>query len=369
MTAARLQGEEKKELGRWLGAGEKETEDLCLLLDQVSGPAAYGDATLLITGATGFLGRLLVKAFLLARRMEGSGCRLLAQVRNPQKARQVFGPLLQEEGLELVVGDIREPLSLPGPVDYIFHTASVTASKQMSTQPVETLHTAYAGTRNILELAKEKKAKGVVYLSSMEVYGQPDPEKVWITEQDLGYLNLQDPRSSYPLGKRVAEGLCTAYGREYGVPVRIARLAQTFGAGLPREDTRVYAQFAKSVLEGRDIVLHTEGRSQGNYCYTRDAVNALLLLGLEGVPGEAYNVVNPASHMEIRQMAQLVAEEVAEGRIRVVYDLPEDPKAYGYAPSVRMRLSGDKLMALGWSPQVGLLEAYRRMLADMGWDR
>jgi nucleoside-diphosphate-sugar epimerase len=84
-----------------------------------------------------------------------------------------------------------------------------------------------------------------------------------------------------------------------------------------------------------------------------------------GIQGESYNLVNENTHMQIRQMAQLVADEVAKGKIKVQYDLPESVLTYGYAPEVKMRLSGEKMRALGWKPQVGLVQMYERMIADM----
>lgn len=91
----------------------------------------------------------------------------------------------------------------------------------------------------------------MVYVSSMEVYGIPDEKKEYITEKDLGYIELENVRSSYSEGKRICECLCNAYVAEFGLPVKSARLAQTFGAGVLQEDNRVYAQFARSAMKKR----------------------------------------------------------------------------------------------------------------------
>ena len=90
-----------------------------------------------------------------------------------KKAEEVFKENLEDADLQLVTGDLRQPLEIPGTVDYILHTASVTTSKLFVDQPVETIETSYRGTRHVLELAKEKHCKGMVYLSSMEMYGRP----------------------------------------------------------------------------------------------------------------------------------------------------------------------------------------------------
>ena len=309
-----------------------------------------------ITGATGLVGSMLVRCLCAAP----VSITVIAHVRNEQKARAMFGDL----PVRYCVGDVTTPIRYEGAVDHILHTASVTASKTFVTQPVDTLMTAIDGTRNLLEFAREKAAESMVYVSSMEAFGITDPALERVTEQDLGYIDILSVRSSYSEGKRICECLCAAYAAQYGVHVRIARLAQTFGAGVSRADGRVFAQFTKSCLEGRDIVLHTEGKSMGNYCYTADCVRGLLTIALKGEDGNAYTVVNPSTSMQIRQVARLVSDTLTEGKTQVIFDIPESALTYGYAPDVTMRLSGDKLMALGWQPEVDLPEMFRRLAAS-----
>ena len=156
-------------------------------------------------------------------------------------------------------------------VDYIIHGASATSSKYFVSNPVETIYTALDGTSNILKFATEKKINGMVYLSSLEVYGTPEKDADLITENDYGYIEPLSVRSSYSEGKRMVECLCASYAHEYSVPVKIARLSQTFGPGVAYEDGRVFAEFARCALEQRDIVLHTQGHTVRSYCYTKDA--------------------------------------------------------------------------------------------------
>ena len=158
--------------------------------------------------------------------------------------------------------------------------------------------------------------------------------------------------------------MCIAYLSEYGVPVKIARMAQTFGAGILPGENRVFAQFARSVIENKDIILHTPGKSEGNYCYTRDAVSALLFILLKGINGEAYNVSNEKTHITIAGMASLVASDIANNSIKVIFDIPEE-NIYGYAAETKMKLNSDKLKELGWKPEVGLKEAYTRLIESM----
>ncbi|WP_130838059.1 NAD-dependent epimerase/dehydratase family protein [Lachnoclostridium sp. Marseille-P6806] len=317
----------------------------------------------LVTGATGLIGSQTVRALAAVNRLRRMNIRILALVRNIRKAEQIFGDLLQRGDIYPVIADLTAELTIAAPIDYIIHCAAVTASKTMVTRPVETIGTALDGTRSILELAREKNVAAFCYLSSMEVYGQWDGSRM-VTEDVMGYVDPLVVRSNYPMSKRMCENLCACYRSEYGVNVRIARLAQTFGAGVLPGENRVFAQFARAVMRGEDIVLHTAGQSEGNYCYTADTVRALLTILLRGESGQAYNVSNEAAHTTIAGMADFAARVLAEGRIRVVFDIPET-NTFGYAADTKMTLSSAKLRALGWEPEYSLEDCYRRLMGSL----
>lgn len=320
--------------------------------------------SILITGATGLIGSLLARSLVCASQIRGLGIRVLAFVRNEEKAKTQFASYLGS-GLEIVSGDVNLPIRYEGNVDYIFHTASVTASKDFVNRPVETILTTLKGTEHVLELAKKKQVSGMVYLSSMEAYGVVDEQHYNVRETDYGYIDPLQVRSSYSEGKRMAEGLCGAYAHEYQVPVCTARLAQTFGAGIAKIENRVFAQFARSIMEGSDIVLHTDGSKAHCYCYTADAVLGLLTVLLRGTPGEAYNISNQETFCSIREMAQMLIDGHPGGNTKLVFDIPEDANTFGYAPTSRMLVNSEKLNALGWKAQTDLPEMFERLMRYM----
>ncbi len=320
-------------------------------------------SSILVTGATGLVGSQMVRALACINRKKNAGMKILALVRSPEKARGIFGDLLDRGDITLIVADLKDPLCVQENVDYIIHGAAVTTSRVMVSKPVETIRTAIDGTGNMLELALTKKVKGMVYLSSMEVYGTWDGSGV-VTEDKMGYVNPLVVRSNYPESKRMCENMCIAYLSEYHVPVRIARLAQTFGAGILPGENRVFAQFARSAMNGTDIVLHTAGRSEGNYCYTADTVRAILTILVKGENGEAYNISNEETHTTIAEMAKFAAERLANGKIKVVFDIPEN-NTFGYAADTKMKLSSSKMRGLGWEPHYSLEDCYRRMMGSM----
>lgn len=322
------------------------------------------NSTILITGATGFIGGLLVEELVAINKLYNNGIKLILPVRNLKKAQEKYH--LDKDGnhsvtfIEASVEDIR-PEQLDMPIDYIIHCASVTTSSVMLSNPVEVADGIVLGTKKILEIARKKKIRSMVYLSSMEVYGTIDESSGLTTENMLGDVDIFSARSCYPLGKRMAEHYCYIYHKQYGVPVKIARLAQTFGYGISKDDNRVFAQFAKAVINNEDIVLHTKGLSMGNYCESKDAVSAIFTILEKGQDGEVYNVVNEENTMRICDMAKLVAEKIAHGKIRIIYDIP-DNNTYGYARDTKLRLSSGKLRSLGWKPTKNLEEMYRDLI-------
>jgi dTDP-glucose 4,6-dehydratase len=297
---------------------------------------AFAGRTVLVTGAGGLLGRAL------SQELRASGARVLAFQRSADW--------------------LEKPIQIEEPIDYIVHLASPTASRDFVERPVEVIHSICEGTRRTLELAKEKSVKGYLFASSLEAYGLTDPHKESVAEHEFGVLDPMGARSSYPEAKRLAECLCAAYAREFGVPAKVARLAQCIGDGIPASDKRVIAQFAQAVRERHDIVLKTTGETLHNYCYTGDAARAMLVILLQGANGEAYNVANRNAACTIREMAELACRLFPEAGIRVRLDLSQDASAY--PPPVVIRLNAKKLESLGWKPTVGLEEMLFKAIND-----
>lgn len=199
-----------------------------------------------------------------------------------------------------------------------------------------------------------------MYLSTMEIYGTPG-KGVRITEENCGQFDTTTIRNCYPLGKQCCENLCCSYLAEYRVPVKIARLTQTFGPGVNYHDGRIFAEFARCAIEHRNIVLKTRGETERAYLYTEDAVYAILTILLKGEIGQAYTAANEETYCSIYEMASLVAVKYGiQVEIR-----EQDITSQGYADTQYMNLDTAKLQKLGWKPQVGLEEMYDRMIQSM----
>lgn len=323
---------------------------------------ALAGKTVLITGGTGLVGQNIINALLYYGLKSGKPIRVLALVRNLEKATAQFSRQLADCGdsLKFLVGDVTQPLSLDAPIDYLIHGASQTASSAFVSNPVETIDIAITGTRQMLELARAQKA-GFVYLSSMEAYGSPQGDGL-LTEDCGGSFDTMSVRSCYPESKRMCEALCAAYAAEYDVKAKVVRLAQTFGPGVSRSDVRVFADFARKALAGEDLVLLTKGDSCRMYLYTMDAAAAILTVLVKGEPGNCYNAANRDTYCSVMEMAHLVAQTLSGGKSQVRIPAAASEDAKKYPPTHKLRLDTTKLEGLGWKPVYGLREMYQRMV-------
>lgn len=316
--------------------------------------------TILVTGATGLIGSNIIKVLAHLKKSSLNNLKIMALVRNIEKAKQVLGD--DYTSADYILGDVNNQLETSINIDYIIHAAAQTNSKAFVNKPVETIQTSFQGTINLLELARKKHINGFVYLSSMEVYGTPQTDQK-INESFSTNIDTMLVRSSYPEGKRICEAICTAYYSEYGVPVKVVRLTQTIGPGVDYYDGRVFAEFARCAIEKRDIVLHTKGETKRSYLSTEDAVDAILTVLLHGKSGEAYNAANEETYCTIYEMAKMVAAKCAEGQIAV--QIQPDDVERGYAPALKMNLDTQKLCNLGWQPKLDLYQMFEALISSM----
>ena len=317
----------------------------------------FRDKTFYITGSTGVIGSFIIRCLLNANKQSNLNLKVIAAVRNIATAITFFNQKeVQTEALELYKSDVTNELDYSGKVDYIIHAASNTSSASFIEKPVETFNVAVKGTENILNFAKEKSVESIVYLSSMEVYGNIDNPKP-LKESDFGDLDANEARSSYPLGKRAAENLCYSYAEEYEIPVKVVRLAQVIGSNVAYNDTRVYAQFARSIVEKRDIVLNTTAQTTRSYCYITDVVTGILTVLTKGQNGECYNIANEESSFKICDIAKSLCSQYTSSNL--IFDIKESAQYYKETHWV---LDNTKLKNLGWEAKITLKEAYNKLI-------
>lgn len=317
------------------------------------------NATILITGASGLIGCTVTNALIYASEKRNLGLKIIAYVRNTEKTKR---KILAEGNITYIEGTVEKLVDIPSDVTYIIHAANPTNSLFFIQKPAETIDTAVLGTRNLLNLAKEKKSKGFVFLSSMEIYGHPEKGTA-VKEESVGAFDTMVVRNCYPVSKLLCESMVTAFASEFSMPSTIIRLTQTFGPGVEYNDTRIFAEFSRCVIENKDIALHSTGKTERCYLYVADAVTAILTVLLEGEPGQAYTAANSQTYCSIFDMAQMVAHEVAKDKISVKFEI--DGVDRGYANTLYMKLDTGRLENLGWKPKRNLTEMFVRMIEDM----
>ena len=304
--------------------------------------------TVLITGASGMLVSCLADLLSIWNGAQASPCRIVALGRSLEAARQRFEPVWEEDFFSFRAQDVcDQPDGLPDTVDYIIHAASNADPVSMAKYPVDTLMANVLGTKNLLDYGLGHGMRRFLYVSSGEVYGQPDTDGADFTETYCGALDLASMRSCYPEGKRAAEVLCQSYISQYGVDAIIVRPCHLFGPTMTERDSRAASEFLRKAAAGEDIELKSAGLLERSHCYVLDAAAALLLVLRAGVCGQAYNIADRQYQMTVREFAERAAEA---GRCSVVYTQPNQLETKGYSQASRMVLDASKAAALGWKP-------------------
>jgi nucleoside-diphosphate-sugar epimerase len=316
----------------------------------------FRNQSVLITGSTGRLGLYIVEGLSEANIKWNLNIKIIAVARNEKKAKMLFKTTLELPFVNLLIQDITSPFDLDVPVDYIFHTAGLASPTDFTHTPVDTLWGHVKGTRNVLELARQKKSKKVLYVSTVEIYGNWDSE-IAIKENDMGPLNCDIARSSYPEAKRLCETMLASYKAQFGVDFVSIRMSHTIGPNISLTDGRAFAEFIRNVVEGKDIVLHSDGSAVRTYTYIADAIGAMFLALTNG-DEEFYNLANTNNQISIRDLANLIASFSANRKTEVKYSVKDKNKLV-YLPFKLGLMDVSKISKLGWNPKVGIKEAFQ----------
>lgn len=228
------------------------------------------------------------------------------------------------------------------PADYIIHAASNADPAMIASHPVETMRANIIGLDALFRHSSPNSR--VLYVSSSEVYGRKSGTEPY-REEDYGFVDLLNPRASYPSSKRAAETFCAAYGKEYSRDFVIVRPGHIYGPTAKRTDSRASSVFPFEVLDGKDIVMKSAGTQMRSYCYCLDCASAILSVLTTGASGNAYNISNRDSVVNIRQMAEAFAKS---GGRKVVFDIPSEAEKMSYNLMDNSSLNAEKLESLGW---------------------
>lgn len=291
---------------------------------------------ILVTGAGGFLGSHLTD------RLLSLGHEVLAVDNFFTGSKTNLKHLLDNPNFELLRHDITFPLYLE--CDYIYNLASPASPIHYQRDPVQTMKTNVLGAVNMLGLAKRLRVP-IFQASTSEVYG--DPEVHPQEESYWGNVNPIGTRACYDEGKRAAETLFFDYHRQHGVPIRVARIFNTYGPRMATGDGRVVSNFIVQALNNQPITIYGDGKQSRSFCYVDDLIDGFMAITNtdESLIGPI-NLGNPTEFTMI-ELANKVIELTGSSSELVFEKLPEDdPKQR--QPDIT------KARQLGWDPKVEL---------------
>jgi dTDP-glucose 4,6-dehydratase len=305
--------------------------------------------TSVVTGGAGFLGSHLCDHLL------EQGHRVVC-VDNLESGSLENIAHIREDEFAFLYHDVVEPIHIDGPVDYVFHLAALASPVDYLRAPLASLKVGSYGTHNALGLAKWKRASFLIS-STSEVYGDPQvhpqPETYW------GNVNPIGPRGVYDEAKRYAEALTMTYHAQQGVDTRIARIFNTYGPRMRRNDGRASVNFLNQALGGEPLTVYGDGSQTRSLCYVDDLIRGLYLLMMSGehLP---VNLGNPDHELTMLELARAVIRVTGSSSDVVFEALPTDD------PQVRRPDITRARQILGWEPEVDLDEGLRRWVESLG---
>ena len=301
---------------------------------------------ILVTGGAGFVGTHLCEK-LLQR-----GHQVVCMDNFATGSMHNIAELLNNPAFGLLTHDVNEAVSLE--VDQIYNLACPASPVHYQADPIATLKTSVVGALNVLELARLRNIP-VLQASTSEVYGDPHVHPQ--SETYWGNVNPIGPRACYDEGKRSAETLFFDYCRQFGLPIKVVRIFNTYGPHMHPADGRVVANFIIQALSGDDITIYGDGTQTRSFCYVDDLVAGLMAMmsSLPDITGPI-NLGNP-EELTIRQLADLVLE-LTDSNSRIVHrPLPVDD------PRQRLPDVDKARRLLNWTPSVPLREGLMRTIA------
>lgn len=326
----------------------------------------FKDSSVLITGASGMLASYMALSLLLLNKRYDYNVKVIAIARNKTIFYNIFSDFVGDSHLTYIESDIMDISceSLQNfEIDYIIHTASPSRSDQFLKNPLQVVYPNVFATDKLLNLARQKQVKSFLYFSTCDIYGKV--EDGHLVENKYGSLDPLDLRSVYGESKRMAETLCKAYNTQYNVPVKIARIAHTYAPTMDlRNDSRVFAEFVKNIIDGKNIVMKSDGKGKRAFCYITDATIGYFKILLDGENGEAYNVANNKELISVADLARLLIDMYPEKKLKLVIE--KQSEIYLENKNIsslnELYIDTQKLEKLGWKPSITIKEGFKRVI-------
>lgn len=337
-------------------------DDLAMITKNINRVAyKLSGKTIVVTGGSGFLGRYMVSLFLfLNENVLDKPCRIISIDNYITSSSISNDRFIKSKYLKRIRHDVVKPLEIKEPVDYIIHAAGIASPIYYRKYPLEAIDVAVNGTRQMLDLARKKRVKSILFFSSSEIYGDPPADQLPTKESYKGNVSSIGPRACYDESKRLGETICMTYYELHGVPVKITRPFNIYGPGMRRNDYRVVPMFVYDALKGKSLPVHIRGSQTRAFCYISDATIAFIKILLSDKNGEVYNVGNDTNEITIKELAEVI-NRIFENKLHLTYI--SYPKSYPQGDIQRRFPSLDKIKKdLGYVPQVDLESGLRKTI-------
>jgi len=308
--------------------------------------------SILITGGRGFLGTYFLKTFVGINELLTIPMKIIVMDNLITSKEDLF----QYPNVRFVESDISKKIEIDESINYIIHAASIASPPIYRKFPLKTIDVNYQGTRNLLDLAKEKNTEAMLFLSSSEIYG--DPKIVPTPESYWGNVSCNGPRACYDESKRLAETVCLIYYQQFKTPVKIARPFNSYGPYLNLHDGRVIPDFFKNALEKSKIILHSDGTPTRSFCYVSDSIRGFLKILFQGKPGSIYNVGND-EEIQMKELAEKIKKLI--GEVEISFEESTDKHYTTDNPQRRVPDLTKIKEELNYSPKIALNEGLKRI--------
>lgn len=322
------------------------------------------DCSIMISGATGLIGQRIVAYLLNLNDNFNAKTMIYALYRNEEKKNSIFSGKMNRADLNFVRFLSEEHIEANVQVDYIVHCAGISGGSKMHLKdPIRIFDAGLTVTRTLLDYGVKHGCKGFVYVSTYEIYGSINSDAL-VAETQACNLDPLVLRNSYAEVKRCCESLGVAYASAYGMNFYSGRLTSTFGTGVSYDDPRFFAEFARCIVKGRNIVLKSTGGTVRNYLDADDAASAFLYILVNGENCNAYNLTNMDNAVSIRDIATKMLD-ISGNKVELVFDIAEDVQALGFRKEGCTLMDAHKLESLGWKPVYTIEESIKKLIESM----
>jgi UDP-glucuronate decarboxylase len=320
----------------------------------------FSGKEILLTGVGGFLGSQFAHFFLALNDSQrlAAPCRLVATDNFMRGVPEWLGQLQARPDLVIKRQDIVREREFGRPA-FIIHAASIASPIYYRKHPIETMDANVIGLRNLLDHVVRCPVESMLFFSSSEVYGDPDPAHIPTDEDYRGYVSFVGPRACYDESKRYGETLCVMFHEVHRVPIKVARPFNNYGPGLKITDRRILPDLFRDVIAGRSPVLLSDGRATRTFCYVSDAIDGYLRILLSNFGGHAFNIGTESPEISMLDLANLVIK-VSGKPLSLEFRRSDDQRYVVDNPQRRCPNIAKAKSLLAYQPSISLEEGLRR---------